>query len=292
MNCQRAREILPELLDSRPQLADPNAAAPSAELEAARAHLAHCLDCQRELATLRQTLAALDALDALPNEKPSPRLRQNFSAMLEAEKRATAAPASAPTRPVRESRGPVLRWVFGACGACALLALGFVAGIRFAPTTPPQVVAVVDPETKRELHDLRLKIDQMQATNQLVAASFSQQQRPANERLRGVLTSAAVDHPNDNVIDALIASLALDPSANVRLRALEALYPHADRDVVRAGVLAALSRESNPLVQLSMIDFLAAARDSDAKPALERMSGNQLTDITVREAAKRALAQL
>ncbi|MEO6569777.1 MAG: hypothetical protein ABIO94_13520, partial [Opitutaceae bacterium] len=74
--------------------------------------------------------------------------------------------------------------------------------------------------------------------------------------------------------------------------ALEALYPHADLDVVRAGVLSALPREQSPLVQVAMIDFLAAARDRAAAPALDRISRSDTMDRNVRAAAMRALNQL
>jgi hypothetical protein len=94
------------------------------------------------------------------------------------------------------------------------------------------------------------------------------------------------------VLNQLISALALDPSTNVRLSALEALYPYADRDVVRAGVLASLPRESSPLVQVSMIDFLVAARDREASPALQQLVRSDQIDQSVREAAKRALVQL
>jgi hypothetical protein len=57
-------------------------------------------------------------------------------------------------------------------------------------------------------------------------------------------------------------------------------------------VLAALPREQNPLVQLELIDFVAAARARDAAPVLEKISRNEQADRTVRDAATRALAQL
>jgi hypothetical protein len=53
-----------------------------------------------------------------------------------------------------------------------------------------------------------------------------------------------------------------------------------------------LPREQNPLVQLELIDFVAAARDRDAAPVLEKMAKNDAVDRTVRDAARRALAQL
>jgi hypothetical protein len=76
------------------------------------------------------------------------------------------------------------------------------------------------------------------------------------------------------------------------LRAIEALYPHAERATVRAGVLAALPREQNPLVQLELIDFVASAQERSATPLLEQISADEAANRTVRDAARLALAQL
>lgn len=299
MNCQRAREHFADLLDPRAT----SAPAPTPELQAAQAHLAECPDCQREFASLAAVAAELDAL---PEETPSPRLQQNFYAMLAAEKAAAASAAAgrefAPTPRVADLHAHRLsnawRWILAPFGACALLAVGFVVGTHYrpaaqpsAPTTAP-VVASTDADTRKELQDLRAKVERMESMNQLVAASFTGQQPPANERMHTVLTSATQENPTDRVINELITSLALDPSPNVRLRALDALYAHSNQELVRTAVLMSLSREANPLVQVAMIDFLAAARDHDAKPALEKMAANELVDRDVRQAAQRAAAQL
>ena len=58
------------------------------------------------------------------------------------------------------------------------------------------------------------------------------------------------------------------------------------------GVLASLPREQNPLVQLELIDFVASAQDREARPVLEKISQNEAVDVVVRDAARRALAQL
>lgn len=289
VTCQRARESFADLLDPRSRGAD----APSEAVTAARAHLASCPDCQRQFSELTRTLLALDAL---PAPTPSPALRRDFYAMLEEEKHSAASIRAADAASRRRRRLGWWRWVALPLGACALLFLGFLAGRRQQPAGPvpnPAAPAVAaDPAARREIDELRTKVDRLETMNQLVAASLLQQQRPATDRLRDVLTTASQPHPSDRAIDELITSLALDSSANVRLSALQALYPHANQEVVRAGVLASLSRESNPLVQVAMIDFLAAARDANARPALERMSVSEAIDQNVRTAAKRALAQL
>lgn len=295
MTCQRARDTFPELLDRR---------TPATALLDARAHLASCPDCQREFAALSQTLAALDAM---PTLAPTPSLRKNFYAMLEEEKHSAESVLAAE----RRRTGPAaprglafaLRWVLAPLAGCALLALGFTLGQRHAaPVTTPtpesaRIVATEDPSTKAELVALRQQMaeqrEQLTKMTHLVGYSIlQQQQNPANERLQGILAKAKDATPSEQDIDILIKALNLDPNTNVRLRALEALYRHAERETVRAGVLAALPREQNPLVQLELIDFVAAAQETNAAPALERMIADDSVDRTVRDAAKLALAQL
>jgi hypothetical protein len=289
--CQRARQTFPELLDRRTDA--------TAHLDA-RAHLAHCPDCQRDFAALSQTATQLDTL---PAPEPSPRLRQNFYAMLEVEKHSAASIRAAGERQQRARRVSRWRWVLSPLAACALLAIGIAAGKRSRPSDPPPESASVD-RTQREILALRDLIQrqgeqlarQNEQLNKMTTvfgyALLQQQQNPANERLKDVLLAARNEQPTDKTLDDLIQALTLDPNANVRLRAIEALYPHAHREVVRAGVLAALPREQNPLVQLELIDFVAAAGVFSAAPLLEKIAADESSNGSVRDAAKLALAQL
>lgn len=273
MNCTRAQEKFSDLLDQR------LAAADTAEV---RTHLASCPDCQREYASLAQTLSALDQL---PPAKPTPHLRASFYAMLEEEKNSAASVQTAVVRQRRATRVSLWRWILAPFAAGALALGGFFAGTRF---TPPAPAPTVDPATKRELAELRHQVDTM---GQAVVASLIAQ-RSTTDRLKTVLATLDQKTPDKKVLSDLIGALALDPSVNVRLSALDALYPHAADQFVRSGVLASLPREQNPLVQVAMIDFLVAARDRDATPELEKISRNESIDRAVRDAAKRALAQL
>jgi anti-sigma factor RsiW len=282
MNDQRARELL---LDYH------RGSLSAADAAALRAYLATHPALQQEFDELGSTF---HALDAMPSVKPTPRLRAGVFAAIEAEKResrVTFLPSTQPRTHRPEHRSFWLR-LTQPLAACALLALGFMVGARHAtlpPATPPATTGI-NAETQRELTALREQVNTM---SQLVGYSLLQhQQRPTNERLKTVLASANLENPNDKVINELIGSLALDPSANVRLTALEALYPHANQEVVRAGVLSSLPREPSPLVQVAMIDFLVAARDREAAPTLDKLSRNDTLDRSVRAAAVRALTQL
>jgi predicted anti-sigma-YlaC factor YlaD len=273
MNCTQAQERFADLLDPRPT------GDGTAEV---RAHLASCPDCQREYSALAQTLAALDAL---PAARPGPALRKNFYAMLEEEKNSAASVHAAAYRHRRAARASLWRWILAPAAAGALALAAFMAGTHYAP---PSAAPGVDPATKRELAELRRQVD---SVGQLVVTSLNQQ-RSTSERLQSVLATVDRKSAGPKVISDLIGSLALDPSINVRLSALDALYPHADQQVVRSSVLATLPREPNPLVQVAMIDFLVAARDREATPELERIARSETIDRAVRDAAKRGLAQL
>jgi hypothetical protein len=265
MNCKDCTERMAELADGK---LDERTEA------LLRGHIEGCDACAREFAGLKATLEALDGLPANP---PTHALRATVMGLIESEK-LTLAKEAAWASTLRSARGHKAArrpaWVpalLGALGAGALLVLGFVLGERTA--------------TQRQLADLRVRVDTM---GQLVEQSVLQK-RATGERLETVLTAARTTKPDDRVIDGLINSLAFDPSVNVRLNALSALYGHADQEVVRAGVLACLPRESNPMVQVSMIDFLVAAKAREASPEFRKLSLDDKADTDVRDSAKRAI---
>jgi hypothetical protein len=280
MNCQRIQE---SFLDYQA------GALPAADSAAIREHLKSCLTCQREWAGLQTTLLQLDRL---PVEEPSPRLRANFYTMLEEHRRAADEPSPFALMRSRVDRffevllpsRPAWQFAF----SFTLLAAGLVLGARYLHQAAPAAVQVVDPATAKELADLRAKVDSM---GQLVTYSLLQQQS-TTDRLKGVLATLDLKAPDQKVLNDLIGALAFDPSTNVRLAAVDALYPHADSAVVRASIPALLDREQSPLVQVAMINFVAASGDRDAAPSLEKLVRNETIDKAVREAARRALAQL
>lgn len=282
MNCQRIQE---SFLDYQA------GTLPAADSAAIREHLKSCLTCQREWAGLQATLLQLDRL---PVEEPSPRLRANFYTMLEEFRRAADEPSPFALMRSRVDRffevllpaRPVWQFAF----SFVLLAAGLALGARYLhqPVAAPAPVATIDPATAKKIADLQAQVDSM---GQLVSYSLIQQ-HSTTERLKGVLATLDLKAPDQKVLNDLIGALAFDPSTNVRLAAVDALYPHADSEIVRASIPALLDREQSPLVQVAMINFVAASGDREAAPALEKLVRNETIDKAVREAAKRALAQL
>lgn len=280
MNCQRLQESFIDYQDGT------LATDESAQI---RTHLATCPTCQREWSALQEISRKLALF---PAEEPSPRLREQFYAMLDTHQREADAPSPfAIARSRLDSffsallpREPALQFAF----ALALMAGGLFVGGRFF--TQPAVITAApsDESAKTELAALKA---QMNSMGQLVTYSLLQQQS-TSERIQGVLATMDLKTPDRKVLTDLIGALAFDPSLNVRLSAVEALAQHADDKLVRAGVLSALPRETAPLVQVAMIELLASTHDVAAAPVFDKLSRDEAADKNVRDAARRALALL
>ena len=281
MNCQRVQDSFLDYQDG---------SLPADEAAQLRTHLGSCPTCQREWAALQEITRKLDAL---PAPTPSPRLREHFYALLETHERAAGSAnpfALARSRLDRFFEAllphrPSLQFAF----SLALLAGGVLLGARLLAPRPATVeVPVADESAKKEIAELRERIDDM---GSLVAASLLQQ-KSTSDRLQRVLATMDVANPDQKVLADLVSALALDPSINVRLSALQALAPHVDDSLVRAGLLSVLPRENAPLVQVGLIELLAAAGEREAAPILDRLVRDEATDKNVRDAARRALAVL
>jgi hypothetical protein len=279
MNCHRVQELFLDYQDG--QLAPDESAQ-------VRTHLSSCPTCQREWAALSEITRKLDLL---PAETPSPRLREQFYAMLDTHQREADAPSPFALAKNRIDRffelllpaRPALQFAF----SVVLLAAGLVVGARFLvrPTVQP---VVVDEKSKAEIADLRKQVDDM---GRLVAVSLLQQ-KSTSERMQAVLATMDLKSPDRKILADLVGVLSVDNSMNVRLAAVEALSPHMSDSLVRAGLLSALPRESAPLVQVAMIELLTSARETEAAAVFDRLSRDEAADKNVRDAARRGLAVL
>lgn len=282
MNCQRIQD---SFLDFEAN------ALPLREMDEVRAHLNTCPACQREWSLFSETL---HKLDEMPAEAPSERLRTQFYAMLDTHVREGES-----AHPFSWSRSRLDRWVerlwpqrpvWQLATSFALLAVGLLIGTQLwskAPSAPSATAAQLA-ATQRELAELR---SQVESVNQLVNYSLASQQ-PAQARLQHVVSALKQNGGDDKQLAQLLNTLAFDPSTNVRLSALEALYTHGDQRPIQQGVIAALGREPSPLVQVAMIDFLTSVRAPDAAVAFQELARTPAANETVRSAAQRALALL
>jgi hypothetical protein len=157
-----------------------------------------------------------------------------------------------------------------------------ILGVGIGRQTAPPPAA--DPQLamlREELRDMR----------QMVTLSLLQQQS-ASERLKGVSFTAQIEQPGGEVTLALLDTLMHDPNVNVRLATIDALRRFAARENVRLGMIEALARQTSPLVQIALIDYVVETNDRGAADTLRRLSNDPMLDQAVRGRATQALQQI
>jgi HEAT repeat protein len=283
--CAELRPWLPELADGQPL---PPTAAHLA------AHLPACPACQAELAELRQLF---NDLDALPPELPPLAMRDDFQAMLEAEKAklAAASPAGLTAQRGGQSLAPPLaeparrqpqstinqQWLRVAASV-ALVAVGAVLGLLLRGGQPASQLAQLGQKEPPAAPSLSVKL-----------AAARQQPATASQRLQLVSQAPAlVTEPNDPAVLTLIHTLDTDPNPNVRLAACEALVRLRADPRVGPALVEALPLQTDPNVQITLIDALVTLREIRAVPQLEELAKKPEALPAVRLQAESGLGQL
>jgi hypothetical protein len=128
------------------------------------------------------------------------------------------------------------------------------------------------------------------ALKQTVARSLLESGSPA-QRMQGLEYTAAIEKPDDELINALSNTLRTDASVTVRLATAEALNRYGSLPTVRNTIIDALLSEKDPLVQLQLIDLLMDVRDAETLKALRSLEQSDETDALVRQRVEWALKE-
>jgi hypothetical protein len=249
-------------------------------LSEVRAHLAGCSSCRLEMENLSAIWAKLGVL---PQEQPSPALRDRFYSMLEAYQEGKEETETRTNfgrsffRRLTHLLPPRPVFQFGL--ALVFLAVGLAGGY---------VLNRRGPAAKNEIASLRSEIAEM---HQTIAMSMLKQPS-ASDRLMGVSWSARLVRPDEKLLEMLLDTLNHDPNVNVRLAAIDALYLFYDNPRVKEGLVDSLAGQASPLVQLSLINLLVEIRERRAAEALERLIQSKKLNPKVKQRAELVLAQL
>ncbi len=270
MNCERAKELFPEVLIGG---LDESA---RAELEA---HLRSCALCREENAGLQ---SVWEKLAALPEGQPGAgldgRVKMTIEAYREGMKEAKRGMARRPT--LVGWLGSL--WPKQPAWQLAIAILFFVLGFLIGP-------GIVRPQRDRPgTSQLR---EEIASIKQLTALSLLQQPS-ASERLRGVEWASRLDEPNEQVLSALLRVVELDSNVNVRLAAVDTLQQFIRDPRVRTGLINALARPQSPLVQIDLIHVMVRLKEKDSVVVLRALLQDAEVNPTVRERVEWALQKL
>ncbi|MCU0449076.1 MAG: hypothetical protein MUC97_04410 [Bernardetiaceae bacterium] len=201
-------------------------------------------------AQLAQLQTVLGELQPPAPLVPGPELGQQFYAALAHAKAAQNPPA----RVVRLLARP---WQWAAAAAVFVLAFGLG---RWS----------TQPQQQTTEHKVARLEQEMAATKQAVMLAMLKQES-ASGRIQAVNYARELDQADQAVTEALLNTLNYDPNANVRLAAVEALARFGDNAPLRQAVALALARQTEPLVQIALIDVLIGWREQSALSPLQKL---------------------
>jgi HEAT repeats len=266
MTSEEIRVLIPQYLSGQ---------LPAAEKDLLEAQLSANAELRQEAEELR---LLWEDLGGLPEEQPSAALRARFYQKLNDVKTGRSRPIT----------GGFAWWKPGLAGlvrqatiALALFVLGMYVGREKLGGQGP---ATSTEEVKRlgtEVQNLR----------QTVALSLLERQS-ATSRLEGISWTNRVEHPDNDLVGALVTVLDHDPNINVRLSALDALGKFTDEASVRKALVDAIRQQDSPLVQIALIDALVHLRDHSAAPELRKLRGDTDINSAVRQRAVWGLQRL
>jgi len=264
MKCEEVTGLIPEFLAGT---------LTRGEMLRIQAHTVSCAPCNQELESLSSTWKNLEHW---PEEEPPEQLHKGFYQMLEGYQQGLKSSQVLPSLLDRLSR----LLTHPRLAMPALAALILVAGLFLGRS--------MDHQEAPEVARLRTDLSQM---TQLVSLSLMEN-TSSSERLTGVSWSARLEHPDERVIDTLLTIVGEDPSVNVRLSAVEALYESRHMPRVRAGLVRALARQESPLLQIALIDSLVAMDEKGVAAQLQELMDNRGINPVVKQRAQQGLMEI
>jgi len=257
MNRETAREKLLDLIEDR---------LPRAERQQVEQHLASDHELFREFDQLRQIDHSLGNSPQLPAPGS---ISANFYQALEEETQ---------RQKTENTLGGAGRWVH--------LARRQLQSNNWLKLAAAAVIFIAGFITDKQIQIEQLQTSEMQklqkeitATKSLVMLSLLQQ-RSASDRIKAVNYTYEMEEINAEVAEALIYTINNDPSSNVRLAACEALSQYTGVEKVKQALVATISQQTDPALQIFLVDLMVAMEEKSAVPEMQKLLQEQeLIDI-------------
>ena len=158
---------------------------------------------------------------------------------------------------------------------------------------PSKSVETVDRDIASRKNALLVRLNEKtsRAEKQVMFASLANMESPAT-RINAASQAYKLKNTGNDVVDALVETLNTDPSANVRLAALDGLGRFYRETYVRKKLIASLKKQQDPLVQIALINLLTRMKESGILSELEKMVNDENTQRPVKDCAYSGIMQL
>lgn len=239
----------------------------------------HLATCERCIDELKDTQDIMKLISKDKMEKPDDSLRINFYHMLHSEIKNTAN-----RTPQTAFQIPVTPWYsqskYRVAAAVALLICGTFIGMFVRTLSAGSVASNEIKQLQTEVSDLKKN------------AMFTMlKEQSSSDRIQAV-SYAGEFGADDNVINVLVETLNNDKNVNVRMAAAYALSKFAYQREVTDSLVKSLSQQTDPILQVTLINILAERKEKSALEPIQKIIANKSTMKEVRTVAENSLRVL
>jgi HEAT repeat protein len=132
---------------------------------------------------------------------------------------------------------------------------------------------------------------EMKATKDLMMSMLHNDQS-ASQRIQGVNVAYTMARADVEIVSALVKTMNEDPNSNVRLAALEALSKFIGDPSVRRQLISSLSKQKDPIVQISLIQLMVQIKEKSVVKDLQRIVDDAETMKPVKDEAYSGIMKL
>ncbi len=228
-----------------------------------------------DMAEVESMMAFEEKLSNSPDLVPSEQLSKNFYSMLGEEK---AKLAQKPSFNLQASLNEFLSTGFSTVAfGLAILVLGVIGGQLFSSKS-----------YEGELSQLTSQMDDMK---EMMMMSMLKE-RSASKRLQGLQISSDMVSENEQITDAMFATLNNDESTNVRLAALTILASYANDPEIRAGLINSITEQDSPTMQVALAELMAELQEPKAKEEFQSILEGENTPDEVKTTLRENLDKI
>ncbi|MEX2233764.1 MAG: hypothetical protein WD824_16485 [Cyclobacteriaceae bacterium] len=229
-------------------------------------------DARRLYEELKEVIQAMEQSAPL---LPSSMLRKNFDKVLNEEITASSRRRTIFFQPA----------FYRVAAAVALMILSGAIGFWINKNNEQQNrLAAIEKEmeaTRKQLAD----------TKQMMLGLLDNDQS-ASQRIKGVNVAMEFSNADDEIVKVLLETLQSDPNTNVRLAALDALAKFKQDPVVRKGLIDALSKQRDPMVQITLIQLMVEMKEKGVVKNLQQIVDDVSTIQAVKDEAYSGILKL
>lgn len=238
----------------------------------------HLATCERCIDELKDTQEIMKLISKDEMEKPDDSLRINFYHMLHSEIKKSE------ERKSTSYRMPVTPWYsqskYRVAAAVALLICGTFIGMFVRTLSTGSVASNEIKQLQTEVSDLKKN------------AMFTMlKEQSSSDRIQAV-SYAGEFGADDNVINVLVETLNNDKNVSVRMAAAYALSKFAYQREVTDSLVKSLSQQTDPILQVTLINILAERKEKSALEPIQKIIANKSTLKEVRTVAENSLRVL